>query len=263
MQRRMAVNARKWSFLVLGAAALAVVAVGVGAGEFLPGIIWPVPKVIDPGPAGGPPSDAVVLFDGTDMSQWRHAERWKVKDGAAVSGGNDIQSKQEFGDCQLHVEWATPATVRGVGQGRGNSGVFMMGLYEIQILDSYDNETYPDGQAAAIYKQHPPMVNACRKPGQWQTYDILWQAPRFDSRGKLLKPAYVTVLQNGVAVQNHFELQGPTSWDQKAHYTPHPPKGPIGLQFHGNPVRFRNIWVRDLKEPEGKPGMDPNPRHHR
>ena len=134
-----------------------------------------------------------------------------------------------------------------------------MGLYEIQILDSYDNDTYYDGQAAAVYKQHPPMVNACRKPGEWQTYDIIWEAPKFDKQGKLLKPAYVTVLHNGVVVQNHFELTGGTSYVEKPHYTAHPDKLPLRLQFHGNPVRFRNIWIREIKDIVGKPGKHP---HH-
>ena len=245
---------RKLASVLVAGAVCAAAAVLVDAKEYLRDIVWPMPPVIDPGPAGGVPSDAVVLFDGKDMSNWEKADKWTVKEGYVVSGGNDIRSKASFGDCQLHVEFATPEKVVGRGQGRGNSGVFMMGIYEIQILDSYDNDTYYDGQAAAIYKQHPPMVNACRKPGEWQTYDIIWQAPRFDAKGTVLKPAYVTVLQNGVLVQNHFELEGQTSWDQAPHYAPHAAKLPIGLQFHGNPVRFRNIWIRDIKEIEGKPG---------
>jgi hypothetical protein len=251
----------KW--LCLAVAAVAATSLGLCAGEWLPDVYWQVPPVVDPGPVGGPPSDALVLFDGKDMSQWNNAGRWKVEDGHVVSGGNDIQTKQQFGDCQLHVEWATPAEVRGHGQGRGNSGVFMMGRYEVQVLDCYQNETYPDGQTAAIYKQHPPLVNVCRKPGEWQTYDIIWEAPRFDTAGKLLKPACVTVLQNGVVVQNHFQLQGVTAWDQRPSYSDHSSKGPIGLQFHGNPVRYRNIWVRELKELSNKRGRDPNPNHHR
>jgi hypothetical protein len=217
-----------------------------------------MPPVVDPGPVGGHPSDAVVLFDGKDLSHWNHAEKWVVKDGCVISGGNDIQSKQSFGDCQLHVEWASPEKVSGSGQGRGNSGVFMLGSYEIQVLDSYQNETYADGAAAAVYKQHPPLVNACRKPGEWQTYDIIWESPRFDAKGTLTKPACVTVLHNGVLVQNHFQPLGPTAWDQKPKYTPQPPKGPIGLQFHGNPVRFRNIWIREVKELTSQPGRDPH-----
>jgi hypothetical protein len=242
-------------------AALAVVvcaaaAVLVEAVEYIPPIVWPAPKVIEPGQAGGPPSDAIVLFDGKDMSKWSNADKWVVKDGCVTSGGNEIATKQSFGDCQLHVEWATPDKVVGKGQGRGNSGVFMMGLYEIQVLDCYNNDTYYDGMAGSVYKQHPPMVNACRKPGEWQTYDILWEAPRFDGKGQVQKPACVTVLHNGVVVQNHFELIGQTSWDQKAHYTAHADKLPIKLQFHGNPVRYRNIWIREMKDIVGHPGTD-------
>jgi hypothetical protein len=228
------------------------------AAEYIPQVGWQKPAVIDPGPAGGPPSDATVLFDGNDMSKWNRADQWVVKDGYVISGGGDIQSKQAFGDCQLHVEWAAPEKVVGSGQGRGNSGVYMMSIYEIQVLDSFNNDTYYDGQAASVYKQHPPMVNASRKPGEWQTYDIIWQAPRFNGN-KLAKPAYVTVLHNGVLMQNHFELQGGTFWDQKPHYTPHADRLPITLQFHGNPVRFRNIWVREIKEPVSKPGTPHHP----
>jgi hypothetical protein len=246
-----------WAAAALGIA-LAAAACRTQSGEFFSGTCWQMPPVVDPGPVGGPPSDAVVLFDGKDLSHWSHAEKWVVKDGCVISGGNDIQSKQSFGDCQLHVEWASPEKVSGSGQGRGNSGVFMLGSYEIQVLDSYQNETYADGAAAAVYKQHPPLVNASRKPGEWQTYDIIWESPRFDAKGALTKPACVTVLHNGVLVQNHFQPLGPTSWDQKPKYTPQPAKGPIGLQFHGNPVRFRNIWVREVKELTSQPGKDPH-----
>ncbi len=227
--------------------------------EYIAPIVWPQPPIIEPGTAGGPPSDAIVLFDGKDMSAFVKGEDWKVEDGCAIADKHDISTKQSFGDCQVHLEWAEPAKVEGSGQGRGNSGVFMAGQYEIQVLDSYNNDTYYDGQCAAIYKQHPPMVNACRKPGEWQTYDIIWEGPRFDEQGKLLKPAYVTVLQNGVVVQNHFKLLGQTSYVEKPHYVPHPAKMPIALQFHGNPVRFRNIWVREIKDIVGKPGNHP---HH-
>ncbi len=160
--------------------------------------------------------------------------------------GGGATTRQAFGDCQVHVEWATPDKVEGSGQGRGNSGVYLMGKYEVQILDSYDNETYYDGQAGSIYKQNPPLVNACRKPGEWQTYDILFSAPQFDAAGKLTKPAYVTVLQNGVLVQNHFQIEGSTAWDAPPAYSAHPDKLPLSLQDHGNPVRFRNMWVREL-----------------
>lgn len=220
--------------------------------EYKSGIVWPEPVVITPGKDHEPPSDAIVLFDGTDLSKWAGGEKWIVKDGTAIPAKGDIKTKDSFGDCQLHVEFATPAEVKGRGQGRGNSGVFMMDRYEVQVLDSYENKTYFDGQCGSIYKQHPPLVNCCRKPGEWQTYDIIFESPRFDAAGKLTRPGYVTVLQNGIVVQNHFELQGGTFYDQPATYTAHPPKAPIRLQNHGNPVRFRNIWVREVKEIEGK-----------
>jgi Domain of Unknown Function (DUF1080) len=206
------------------------------------------PKIINPGP---PPSDAIVLFDGTDLSKWANDKGgeagWTVKDGVAtVNGTGYIHTKQEFGDCQLHLEWATPAEVKGDGQGRGNSGVFMQSLYEIQVLDSYNNKTYFDGQAGSVYKQYPPLVNVCRKPGEWQTYDIIYHAPRFDTNGKLTKAATVTVLQNGILVQDHVELKGTTMNVGKAAYTAHPLKQPLALQDHHNPVRYRNIWIREL-----------------
>ncbi len=229
---------------------LAVLAVAaftaVYAAEWKSGINWPEPKVIDPGPVGGPPSDAIVLFDGKDLSKWKDGEKWIIKDGAATSHATGITTKQSFGDCQLHVEWATPEKVEGEGQGRGNSGVYLMERYELQILDSYKNPTYFDGQAGSIYKQHPPLVNCCRKPGEWQSFDIIFKAPKFDQQGKLVSPAYITVLQNGVLVQNHFEIKGATAWDKPPEYSAHPPKAPLHLQFHGNPVKFRNIWIREL-----------------
>ncbi len=231
------------------------------AQEYLSGIEWARPQVIDPGPPGGPPSDAVVLFDGRDMSKWNGAERWIVQDGYVISGPGDVTSKDEFGDCQLHVEFASDTQITGSSQGRSNSGVFLMGLYEVQVLDSYDNETYFDGQCGAIYKQHPPLVNACRKPGEWQTYDIIWRAPRFQD-GKLVSPACITVLQNGVVVQNQFVLEGDTPFDRPPKYVPHGDKGPIRLQYHGNAVRFRNIWVRELKELEHKRVHDPEIVRH-
>jgi hypothetical protein len=214
--------------------------------EWKSGKIWPEPKLVQPGDNGAPPSDAVVLFDGKDMSAFADADKWKVKDGVVTCGGNDIHSKQEFGDCQLHLEFATPEVVRGNGQGRGNSGVFFMDRYELQVLDSINNPTYFDGQCAAIYKQHPPLVNASRKPGQWQTYDAIFTAPRFEADGKLKTPAYITVLHNGVVVQDHFPLLGSTAYDRPPAYEAHPLKAPLRLQYHNNPVRFRNIWVREL-----------------
>ena len=216
------------------------------------GIKWPVPAVVDPGPTGGPPSDAVVLFDGKDLSKWTGGDQWIIQDGHAIAAKTGITTKDRFGDCQLHVEWASPREVKGKGQGRGNSGVYMMERYEIQILDSFDNSTYPDGQAGAIYKQVPPMVNACKKPGEWQTYDILFTAPRFEADKKLIKPAFVTVLHNGVVLHNHYAITGGTFYDRPPSYTAHEPTGKIHLQFHGDPVRFRNIWVREMKELEGK-----------
>lgn len=217
--------------------------------EYKSGIVWEEPPVVDPGGPQTPPSDAVVLFDGSDLSAWHGGENWDVKDGvASPAGKGGITSKQSFGDVQLHLEWAAPEKVEGSGQGRGNSGIYFMGKYEVQILDSYENETYFDGQAGSIYKQWPPLVNACRKPGEWQTYDILFTAPRFDVEGNVLKPAYMTVLQNGVVVQNHSELLGGTFYDRPPQYEPHSEKLPLQIQDHGNPVRFRNIWVRELKE---------------
>jgi hypothetical protein len=225
--------------------AVAALAAHLIAGEWTSGKVWPEPKVIDPGDATRAPSDAIVLFDGKDLSQWKGGDQWIVKDGYAISAKTSIETKRGFGSCQLHVEWAAPEKVEGAGQGRGNSGVYLMNNYEVQILDSYINKTYFDGQCAAIYKQWPPLVNACRKPGQWQTYDIIFTAPKFE-KGKLARPAYVTVLHNGVLVQNHAEILGTTAWDRAPAYTPHPDKLPLQLQFHGNPVRFRNIWIREL-----------------
>ena len=217
--------------------------------EWISGIIWQEPVVIEPGSVGGPPSDAVVLFNGTDMSQWADGDTWLVQDGYASPRKGNVRTKASFSDCQLHMEWAAPEQVSGSGQGRGNSGVFLGDQYEVQILDSYENQTYFDGQAAAIYKTAPPLVNACRKPGEWQAYDIIYAAPRFNEHGQLVKPGYLTVIHNGVLVQNHTELLGETLFDSPPVYHPHG-AAPIRLQFHGNPVRFRNIWLRELKEPQ-------------
>ena len=218
-----------------------------------------LPPVIEPGTEyGKPPSNAIILFDGTDFSQWISASdqdpiSWKIEDGYMEVVHKDkkyryIRTKQEFGDCHLHIEWATPEIVEGKGQFRGNSGIFLMGKYEVQILDSYENTTYPDGQAGAIYAQYPPLFNACRKPGQWQTYDIIFHRPHFDDKGELLKPAFVTVLHNGVVIQAHSEIKGTLVEKDKVQYQPHPDRMPIILQDHGNPVRFRNIWVVQLPE---------------
>ena len=206
------------------------------------------PPVVDAGPPGGPPADALVLFGGQDLAQWRSASggeaKWKVADGVAeVNGTGNIVTKEEFGDLQLHVEWASPAEVKGEGQGRGNSGVYLMGRYEIQVLDSYENKTYPNGQAGALYGVSAPLVNASRKPGEWQTYDIIFHAPRRLPDGKV-EPGTVTVLHNGVLVQDHVAVTGQAT--TAARFQGVAPKGPLMLQDHGNPVRFRNIWVRRL-----------------
>lgn len=231
----------------------------------LPGGKWrvhdgnrPQPKVIDPGTASTPqqpgraPSDAVILFDGSDLAQWQSlrdggAARWKIENGYAevVPGTGDIRTKDSFGDCQLHLEWAEPAVIKGEGQGRGNSGVFLMGVYEIQVLDCYQNQTYPDGTTAALYGQYPPLVNACRKPGEWQSYDVLFVAPRFEGKN-VVTPAFITVLQNGVVVQHHRALQGSTMHRELSNYKLIASKGPLALQDHGDLVRYRNIWIRAL-----------------
>jgi hypothetical protein len=202
-----------------------------------------------------------VLFDGKDLSKWSgHPSsitragqagpaEWKLENGyvEVVPGTGDISTKEKFGDCQLHVEWAAPAEVKGNSQGRGNSGVLLMGRYEVQVLDSFDNPTYADGQAGAIYGQWPPLANPVRKPGEWQVYDIVFEAPRFDGE-KLLKPAYFTVFLNGVLLHNHRASMGPMVYRQVAHYTPQPAEDSLVLQNHNNKVRFRNIWVRRLSE---------------
>jgi hypothetical protein len=223
------------------------------AQEYKNGIEWEKPAVVVPGAmAGAPPSDATVLFDGTDASAWKNVEDWKIEDGALIVGKGTIESKQSFGDCQLHIEWSAPMPAVGTGQHRGNSGVFLMGIYEIQVLDSYQSDTYYDGQAGAIYKQTPPAVNATRPPGQWNVYDIFWTAPRFDQAGKLKSPAFITAMHNGVLILNHFELQGDTPYTRPPEYSAHAEVGPIRLQDHSHPVRFRNVWVRDFKPVAGK-----------
>ncbi len=239
----------RWGLLVLAVVAGGSAVLALDP-PWLSGIVWPRPKVVDPGPPGGVPADAIVLFDGKGLSRhWTGGEKWKVADGAGTCGGN-LTTTRPFGDCQLHVEWAAPANPdpKRVSQDRGNSGLKLMGCYEVQILDSYNNETYFDGQAAAIYKQRPPLVNACRPPGEWQTYDILFRGPRFDAGGKLLRPAFITLLHNGVVVQNNFELLGQTAYRKPPQYNPHPLKAPLSIQHHGHPVKFRNIWIRDLED---------------
>jgi hypothetical protein len=206
------------------------------------------PPVIDPGPPGGPPSDAIVLFDGKDLSKFRgerSAEpQWKLANGVMETtprGG--ILSKQEFTDCQLHVEWASPSVVKGDGQGRGNSGVYLMGRYEIQVLDSYNNKTYYNGQCGAFYGHNAPLVNACRKPGEWQVYDIIFHAPKKLADGKV-QPGSFTVLHNGVLIQDHIPVGGEPTTAAPLHGIAE--QGPVYLQDHGNPVRFRNVWIRPL-----------------
>ncbi len=217
----------------------------------------PQPAVITPATAstqdapGKAPSDAVVLFDGTGLSKWTSdggaPAKAKIEDGVLVVSGGTLSSREKFGDSQIHVEFATPNPPKGRDQGRGNSGVMIFGKYEIQVLDSFENLTYPDGQAAAIYGQYPPYVNASRKPGEWQTYDIIFTAPRFKDDASVETPAYVTMLHNGVLVHNHTPLLGEVAFRALARYSKHDAKGPIVLQDHGNPVRFRNIWVREIK----------------
>lgn len=223
----------------------------------------PQPRIVEPGTCstqeqpGKPPRDAIVLFDGKDLSRWRgEGDRpagWLVEGGAAATpghgkpGSGTILTRDEFGDCQLHVEFATPNPPTGRDQGRGNSGIMFFNRYEIQVLDSYENLTYPDGQAAAIYGQYPPLVNASLPPGKWQTYDIVFTAPRFKSDGSLESPAYVTMLHNGVLVHNHTAILGAVAFRALGKYERHEAKGPIALQDHGNPVKYRNIWVREIK----------------
>jgi len=230
----------------------------------LPGQPWrvhdpdrPRPSIVTPGETfsqmSAPPSDAITLFDGTDLSKWKGSDggpaRWKVESGylEVTPKAGDITTREEFGDFQLHLEFATPQQVMGSSQGRGNSGVFLQGRYEVQILDSYDNPTYPDGQTGAMYGQYPPRVNAVRKPGEWQTYDIIFQAPKFDDAGGVTTKAAVTVILNGVVVHHHQEYRGPTEHKEVTNYDAvKSSRGPIRLQDHGDLVRYRNIWIRPL-----------------
>lgn len=214
----------------------------------------PEPRVVTPGETSQmPPSDAVVLFGGNNLDQWKGlkgngAAPWKVEDGyfTVVAGTGGIESKESFGDAQIHLEWRSPSEVKGDSQGRGNSGFFLMGKYEVQVLDSYNNRTYSNGQAGSIYKQHPPLVNAMRPPGEWNTYDIIFTAPRFNDDGMLIRPAVVTLIHNGILVQNGVELKGPTEYIGIPNYEAHDDALPYMIQDHGNPVSFRNIWVRKL-----------------
>jgi 3-keto-disaccharide hydrolase len=232
---------------------------------FIPGTPWhvhdgtrPPPRVVASGASfshqAPPPSDAIVLFDGTDLSKWRSgdgAAKWKVENGymeVAPKSGS-IQTKDRFADFQLHLEFATPVKVEGDSQGRGNSGVLFNGIYEVQVLDSYDNPTYPDGQCGALYGQSPPLVNASKAPGEWQSYDIIFESPRWDKDGKIVKKANVTVLHNGVLLHHKKEYQGDTPHQNNGNYNnPHAPEVFIELQDHNNPMRFRNVWLRSIGE---------------
>lgn len=217
----------------------------------------PLPPVVDPGPAGPPapvPSDAVVLFAGKDLSDWTTEKgapaAWQVRDGymEVVKDTGSIKTKRGFGDCQMHVEWMAPSPAVGSDQDRGNSGVFLMDTYEVQVLDSHNSKTYADGMVSAIYGQYPPLVNAARKPGEWQTYDIVFHRPRFDGKGGVVSPARMTVIFNGVLVQDNEELTGPTAHKARPPYKAHADKLPLSLQDHGHPVRYRNIWIRELEK---------------
>jgi len=251
-------------FLVsgMGIVALAAMTGNPGRGQSQPSTQWeihdmnrPQPPVVNPGPAGPPvpaPSDAVVLFDGKDLSQWTNEKGepaiWKVEKGfmEVVAKTGSIQTKKGFGDCQLHVEWAVPLAAQGESQERGNSGVFLMNIYEVQVLDCYENTTYADGMTASVYGQYPPLVNACRKPGEWQTYDIIFYRPLFDNDGNVTRPARMTVFHNGILVHDNVTLSGPTAHKARPPYKVHADKLPLSLQDHGNPVRYRNIWIREL-----------------
>ncbi len=216
--------------------------------------VWkPVPKLITPGAsASAAPSDAIILFDGKDAAAFigenGQPAKWTVSNGnlTVQKGAGTITTKEAFGDCQLHIEWKSPEVVKGEGQGRGNSGIFLMGKYELQVLDSYNNVTYSNGQAGSIYKQLIPLANASRKPGEWQTYDVVFMAPRFNEDGSVKIPATVTVIHNGVLVQNHATIAGATQYIGAPAYEKHADKEPLSLQDHGDAVSYRNIWIRNL-----------------
>jgi len=251
--------------VALGIAGAALVTLAMPDANAQPSTQWPIhstdrpqPRIVKP-PASSwtvaPPADATVLFDGRDLSHWQKdgggPAAWKVEKGyvEVVPGAGGIVSREAFGDAQVHVEWMAPLPATGEGQERGNSGVFLMGRYEVQVLDSYQNVTYPDGQAASIFGQFPPLVNASRPPGEWQTYDIIFHRPRFDASGKVTSPARMTVLHNGVLVQDNVILSGPTAFQRRPPYEKHDDRLPLSLQDHEMRVRFRNIWVRDLEQP--------------
>jgi hypothetical protein len=250
----MKARTRAFCVVALGAALMLAGSGLIGQQRYVAPVVWPEPPVVTPGDNNGPPSDAIVLFDGKNFDAWKGAEKWKVDDDGGFTVKGNVQTKQAFGDIQLHVEFASPDPPKGRDQGRGNNGIGLMGArYEIQVLDSFENPTYFEGQCASVYNQRPPMVNASRKPGKWQTYDIAFTAPRFAEDGKVLKPAFVTVFHNGVLVQNHTEILGNTHYDKPPKYEKHPDKLPLVLMYHGDPVRFRNIWAREIKELEAKP----------
>ena len=241
--------------LALSSAASPVTAQDAGRKWKVHDLQRPTPRKVTPAAqVGAAPGDAVVLFDGRSLDGWTSRDgspaKWVMRDGymQTVPGAGPIVSKQRFGDVQAHVEWATPSPGVGKGQDRGNSGVYFMGLYEIQVLDSYENVTYADGQAASLYGQHPPLVNASRAPGEWQSYDVVFRRPRFDAAGKLVSPARMTIFHNGVLVQDNAELWGPTNWLQTEPYARHDDALPFTLQDHDHPVRFRNFWVRPLPD---------------
>src|SRR5688572_23046334 len=253
-----------FSIAILSAATV-FAAEGYKDTPMIPGTKWhihdsdrPKPPVVTPGERfsqmAAAPSDAVVLFDGKDLSKWQGTggkdATWEVRDGymEVKPKSGSIRTKDEFGDFQLHIEFATPEKVEGKGQGRGNNGLNIFGRYEIQILDSYNNVTYADGQAASIYGQFPPLVNASRPPGEWQTYDVIFEGPRWNEKGELTRKASVTVLHNGLIVHNKRELLGGVTHREIQPWRKHPEKGYIALYEHGNPVRFRNIWIRPLGE---------------
>ena len=261
-------SARRLPLFAAVVAACSVTAASAYLLEYRSGIAWPKPPVVDPGEPTAPPSDAVVLFDGKDMAAFRGGEQWIVKDGYVVTDKADVTSKQAFGDCQVHLEYRIPEGTTGESQGRCNSGLFLMRRYEVQILDNFGNDTYHDGYVGSLYKQKPPMVNASRPQGVWQTMDVVWTAPRFGEGGEVLSPAYATVLHNGVCVQNHTRLRGETAYLVPPSYPAkgHPAEEPIRLQYHGNDLQYRNIWVRPLVDlvgvrPDGslttdEPGVD-------
>jgi hypothetical protein len=245
-----------------GLAAALYAQIGYKDTPILPGQPWhvhdpdrPHPRAVTPAAEpGGPPSDAIILFDGKDLSKWQQLDhgkpvdaKWKVESGyfEVVPKTGDMMTRDRFGDCQLHIEWSEPTTVRGSSQDRGNSGVYIQSLYEMQVLDSYNQPTYADGQAGAIYGQWPPLVNPIRPPGQWNTYDIVFEAPKFEG-DKLVKPAFVTLFFNGIVVHNRKELAGSTEHRKLGTYKPHGDE-PLLLQDHGHPVRYRNIWIRNTK----------------